>query len=163
MTYATLTAQRPRLNIPTPRHTSPAAVSLRPQAETTGQPPVRDCYYDEPLHIRISTRDDYTLVYLAGALDVATYDDIHGTLFGLLATAGPRLVLDVGGVTFTDAHGISPLVSASTAAARVGGWVRLARASDRLRWFLDTALYAKMLPTYDTVAAAAASAAQFPA
>jgi anti-sigma B factor antagonist len=162
MTHATLTAQRPRLSIPAPRHASPAVVGPRPQAAAPGHlslVAVAIADDGERLRIYTGTRENYTLVYFVGELDVFTYAAIHSTLLGVLAQAGPRLVLDLGEVTFADARGVSPLVTASNTADHDGGWVHLARVSAHIRKILGIVLLTDKLPIYDTVAAAAVSAA----
>lgn len=109
------------------------------------------------LSISYSRRAGYTLVGLAGQMDVTTCDLLRRTLVRLLAQTGPRLVIDMGEVTFTDARGISPLVTAQRLAGESGGWVRLARVYGRVvRTVLDIGRLAAVLPAYATVADAAA-------
>lgn len=154
---ATLTAERPLVGIPVSR---PAAIPRpqqpQPQAKTAAPPqPQPQPQPDEQLHIHITAHDEYTVVYFIGELDVATYDVIYGTLVSLLCEAGPHLILDLGGVTFTDACGITPLLEASGLATRLGGWVRLVRIPARVRLVLDILHLTEKLSIYDTVSAAA--------
>jgi anti-sigma B factor antagonist len=109
------------------------------------------------LSIRYSRRAGYTLVGLAGQMDVSTCDLLRRTLLRLLAHTGSCLVIDMGEVTFTDARGISPLVTAHRLAGEGGGWVRLARVHGRVRKVLDIARLAAVLPAYPSVADAAAA------
>ena len=117
--------------------------------------PVHESDDGEPFAIHVSQRHDYTLVHVSGALDMATMDETRAVLHTVLAVVGPRIVVDLGDMTFLDACGISPLVSAVHRAREHGGWVRLARVPDYQLSVLGIAKLADLLPAYESVSAAA--------
>lgn len=164
MTYApSLLVDRPLCGSTPPRLAN-AAAWTRLRAGHQQYRPVRSNAASEQLQIRFSPRGDCTLVHLVGELDVLTFDLIYTALHALLAQQkGPRLVLDLGQLTFADACGLRALRSASRSAAENGGWVRLACVSERMRRVLEIVDIANWLPVYDTVAAAIAGNATCPA
>jgi anti-anti-sigma factor len=117
--------------------------------------PVHENEDGEPFAIHVSQRRDYTLVHISGALDMATMDETRAVLHTVLAAVGPRIVVDLGDVTFFDACGISPLVSAVHRALEHGGWVRLARVGSYQLSVLGIARLTDLLPAYGSVSAAA--------
>ena len=108
MTYV-LAAKRPHVNIPAQRRAFPPVSGPHLWPGTTKLLPTRG-YDKEQLNIHIEPRGDYTVVYLIGELDLATHDVTYDTLLDLVIQAGPHLVVDLAGVTFSDAYGISPLL-----------------------------------------------------
>jgi anti-anti-sigma factor len=155
---SSLSVERPRRIVPTPR----LAAAPTPPRPRTGVAGIRrlslaqahDQREDARLQLRIRSVEcgEYTVVSLDGELDVVTFERLYHALLRLLARHDPpRLVLDVADVAFADAYGLSPLVRAGNVAATRGGWLRLVRVSDRLRWVLDTARLAKALPAFDCV------------
>ena len=113
----------------------------------------------EYLRIQCSERNDYTLVQIAGELDVSTADQARDALHAVLAVAGPRLVLDLANLRFIGSSGITEFLCAGRLAARSGGWLRLARASDFVQDLLYLLELTDRLPAYESATAAAAGAA----
>src|SRR5258707_15171070 len=79
----------------------------------------------------------YVVITIGGELDVETAP----ALAGYLATAldqrpGRDIILDVSGVSFADAAGLSALLAADTAVRDRGGALRLAGPSRQLRKIL---------------------------
>ena len=79
------------------------------------------------LRASVSRTGSTTVVTLVGELDLATADRLRTRLHAIVRADPPprRLVLDVGGLDFVDAAGISVLLSAQRALAAGGGTVVL--------------------------------------
>ena len=62
--------------------------------------------------LRLSTRthDASTVVALSGELDLATAPELDTYLDGVLTDSGPRIVLDLSGLSFMDSTGIRILI-----------------------------------------------------
>ncbi|MDL4815277.1 STAS domain-containing protein [Actinomadura opuntiae] len=55
---------------------------------------------------------DHTVIALSGELDIASAPSLRERLRAALADAGPRVVIDLSGVTFCDVSGLGLLVGA---------------------------------------------------
>jgi anti-anti-sigma factor len=101
---------RPPLPVPSPR----------PPAEATD------------LHVDVLSTAPL-VVGVSGEIDIASAPKLREELLGALRRHGPRLALDLDGVTFMDCAGINALMAARRHARLEEGWVRVARASRRAR------------------------------
>jgi anti-anti-sigma factor len=110
---------------------------------------------NQTLSTHATYQDGYTLARIGGELDVATAPVAQAFLHALQTENDRYLVVDVAGLMFTDAAGITVLLSASRLAEQRGGWLRLTGARPHLRRLLLILGLAALLPTYDTVHAAA--------
>lgn len=70
--------------------------------------------------------DDGVVVEVSGALDAFTAPFLGDYLDLARTTAGPRLELRLGGVSFVDCAGLRVLLAAREEAMSQGGWLRLA-------------------------------------
>ncbi|HEX8346676.1 MAG TPA: STAS domain-containing protein [Actinoplanes sp.] len=75
-----------------------------------------------PLAIDVATVDPVTVtVAVTGEIDMLTAEQLRGALTEAMETRLPRcLVMDMAGVTFVDAAGMSALIHAYHHAARLG-------------------------------------------
>jgi anti-sigma B factor antagonist len=73
------------------------------------------------------------VVKVSGEIDIATGPKLREKLLGAIRRHGARLALDLSSVTFMDCAGISVLLAAHRHARLKGGWVRVPRASRRVR------------------------------
>jgi anti-sigma B factor antagonist len=71
------------------------------------------------------------VVGVSGEIDMASAPKLRDELLGAIRRHGARLALDLSGVTFIDCAGINALVAARRHARLEGGWVGVARASQR--------------------------------
>jgi anti-anti-sigma factor len=81
-------------------------------------------------------------------------------LLALLQSAGPRVVLDLRGVTFLDASGLGVLATCGHAARRAGGVVRLLGPSRQTRRLLALTRLDQLLPIFDSLQEALAETGQ---
>src|ERR1700691_5321054 len=82
------------------------------------------------------------VVGVSGEIDIASAPKLREELLRALHRHGARLALDLGGVTFMDCAGVNVLLTARRHARLDGGWVRVERASRRVRNVLKlTGLY----------------------
>ena len=71
-----------------------------------------------------------------GELDLGTAGLLSDQLSLLLGAGSPRLVVDVGGVSFLDCAGLRVLLRARTACVARGGWLRLTAVPPSVRCVL---------------------------
>jgi anti-sigma B factor antagonist len=109
------------------------------------------------MDLRLAARvlGPYVVITMGGELDVETAP----ALAGYLATAldqrpGRDIILDVSGVSFADAAGLSALLAADTAVRDRGGSLRLAGPSRQLRKILGITGLTARLTTYPSTYAA---------
>lgn len=77
------------------------------------------------LSIVSSTTDGICVLTLTGEIDHHTGDALRQAL-DAPETARPRIVVDLGRVTFMDSSGINIFIAAHRATTEAGGWLRLA-------------------------------------
>ncbi|MFF7970722.1 anti-sigma factor antagonist [Streptomyces sp. NPDC007905] len=78
------------------------------------------------LSTAISVTDGIHVVTVAGEIDHQTGDTLRQAL-DVSDAPRPRVVVDLGQVTFMDSSGINVLITAHRALSGAGGWLRLAR------------------------------------
>ncbi|MFJ8142310.1 STAS domain-containing protein [Streptomyces sp. NPDC096013] len=81
------------------------------------------------LTVTTTASDGIRVITLAGEIDAETAPALHQAL-NVQAAPGPRVVLDMRGVTFLDSSGINTLINAYQALTAAGGWLRLAGTTD---------------------------------
>ncbi|MEU6775719.1 STAS domain-containing protein [Streptomyces sp. NPDC046759] len=98
------------------------------------------------LRVSVGRLDGWTVATLAGEIDISTVPGLRADLGDLVADHGarPRLIIDLGDVTFCDAHGLSALIGAHHTALRRGGTVRVVVPKGRVHRLLGVTR-----PTHD--------------
>jgi anti-anti-sigma factor len=104
----------------------------------------------------VGSPDLSVVVALRGNLDIDSAAVLTTTLDHVLEQPEPRVVVDLAGVEFCDSTGLSAFVVGHRRAVALGGWLRLACASDFLVQLLDTVGLSSRIPRYATVAEALA-------
>ncbi|MFB4320488.1 STAS domain-containing protein [Actinomadura sp. 21ATH] len=99
---------------------------------------------------------DHTLVEVRGELDTATAPALREALFRALRPGTGPLILDLSGLSFCDAAGLSVLVDARLRADARGIVMLLAAPGPRLRALLRVTGLDRGLPLHRTVADARA-------
>ncbi|MFF5187471.1 STAS domain-containing protein [Streptomyces sp. NPDC000345] len=74
--------------------------------------------------------DGVRVITVRGEIDHDSGGSLRQALILPGGTALPRIVVDLGGVTFMDSSGINILIAAHNAARGAGGWLRLAGPTD---------------------------------
>ncbi|WP_086171733.1 STAS domain-containing protein [Streptomyces pharetrae] len=77
------------------------------------------------LSAAVTATDGIRVVTLAGEIDHDTGDTLRHAL-DATGESCPRIVIDMGQVTFMDSSGINILIAAHRALSEAGGWLRLA-------------------------------------
>ena len=80
-----------------------------------------------PLRVAVRAEGASTVVSLDGELDLASAERLRPQLLAAVRARPRTLVLDVSGLRFVDASGVSVLLEAQRALARSGGAVVLRR------------------------------------
>ena len=94
--------------------------------------PVRDLA--EPANLRVGIRPGVPpVVEICGDIDILSAPRLRDELLQVVRRHGPRLALDLTGVTFLDCAGVNVLLAARRRARLDDGWVRVTRASPRAR------------------------------
>ncbi|CAL9351301.1 STAS domain-containing protein [Streptomyces pilosus] len=81
------------------------------------------------LSVVAATTDGIHVLTLAGELDHHTGDQLRQALH-VTGDVRPRIVIDLGHVTFMDSSGINILITAFKDVTQAGGWLRLAAPTD---------------------------------
>ncbi|MEV8554233.1 STAS domain-containing protein [Streptomyces glaucescens] len=84
------------------------------------------------LSAAVTVTDGIRVVALAGEIDHHTADTLCRAL-DAQGESGPRVVADMGKVTFMDSSGINILIAAHRALSEAGGWLRLAAPAENVR------------------------------
>jgi anti-sigma B factor antagonist len=91
------------------------------------------------LDLEIERRADWTVVRVAGDVDLATADELRRALHATVDRGQVLVVVDLGGVAFLDSIGIGVLVSGLKRARSAGGDLRLAAPALIVRHLLEVA------------------------
>lgn len=106
------------------------------------------------LRVRARQRGTATVVAVRGEVDVATLPDLREKLANLPPEALRELVVDLDGVEYLAAAGLTALVHLKSRVHERGGTLRLVCARARTRRLFRLTDLDKMFAIYDTVAAA---------
>lgn len=75
--------------------------------------------------VRTREQEGWTVVEVAGEVDIATAPDLRGALEEVREKGAIRIVIDLEGVTFMDSSGLEVLVGASKGLEERGGRLAL--------------------------------------
>ena len=89
------------------------------------------------LSISVRHEPSEAVVKLVGEIDLSTVGRLSSTLGDVLAEPPPRVVLDMGGVTFCDSQGLGTLVVLSRKATMAQSCLVLINVGDFLLRVLD--------------------------
>jgi anti-anti-sigma factor len=89
------------------------------------------------LFMRVSPGLPGPTVAVGGEIDLESGPHLHDQLCSVIQAYGPRLTVDLTGVTFIDCAGLSALLASRRAAQGLGGWVRLAEMSRCVRRLIE--------------------------
>lgn len=103
------------------------------------------------LRVDIDTRADQAVVTMAGEVDIACTAALGQRLSALIDQGFVRIVLDLSGVQFCDAHGFGLMARVSRQAAQHGGWLRVAGVRPSVARVIDIVRLTRTLPAYSTV------------
>ncbi|HEV8275618.1 MAG TPA: STAS domain-containing protein [Streptosporangiaceae bacterium] len=108
------------------------------------------------LIVQVKREPGYTIVTVAGELDIATVPQLREHLVALLAGHRP-LVIDLDRVSFCDATGLGVLVGAANRAGASGASVHLICSRPQTRRLFQLTGLAQRLPLASTMAEAVAT------
>lgn len=110
--------------------------------------------------IHDEVRPDVRVVSISGDFDIACTDRAKEVLEQAVADRGQPLVVDLSGCDFIDSAGLSTLLAAARPRAADADIAVAAPAETETRRMLDLTGISLTLPTYETLDAAAAAAAE---
>lgn len=87
--------------------------------------------------IAVNRMPTEAVVAVTGEIDVSTVSQMSGAVERLLVDAPPRIVLDLGGVTFCDSQGLGTLVALSNKARMVQSVLVLTNVGEFMLRVLD--------------------------
>ncbi|MFJ4470803.1 STAS domain-containing protein [Streptomyces sp. NPDC089424] len=109
----------------------------------------------DALTVSCVRRRGWTVVQVAGELDIATAGALRACLDGLVADHAPaRIVLDLSRLEFCDASGLRVFVGAYRAALGGGGALRLVCPDGMTRSVLRITALTTLIPVHATLARA---------
>lgn len=91
------------------------------------------------------------VVKLSGRLDLLSALEVKQKLAAVVGDGRPRLVVDLGDVSFIDSSGLGALISGLKAARLAGGDLRIARPDKQARYILQVSTLERILVPYATV------------
>ncbi|SEG95835.1 anti-anti-sigma factor [Nonomuraea solani] len=106
------------------------------------------------LDLSVSMSAGTPVVGVGGEVDLLTADDLYEFLATVIRQRGPRLSVDLGGVTFMDSRGASALLRVRRLARSLGGNLTLAGLSAPAARVLRAVLPGQDLAPPDETAAA---------
>ncbi|MGY4917406.1 STAS domain-containing protein [Streptomyces sp. 900116325] len=105
----------------------------------------------DPLTVSSDRRDGWSVVEVAGELDLATADHLGNRLADVITAHSPaRIVLDMSKVDFCDASGLRVLVHAHHTARQHHGLLHLVCPKGKVRRLLRVAGLAEVIPAHAT-------------
>ncbi|WP_221353420.1 STAS domain-containing protein [Streptomyces beigongshangae] len=105
------------------------------------------------LSIEHSDTDGIRVVTVRGEIDHAV-SGLLGEALLAVDHEPPRIVVDLGGVTFMDSSGINAFIAAHRAASGAQGWLRIAAAQEAVLRVLRLVGVDALIPCRSTVAEA---------
>jgi len=110
--------------------------------------------------MQISTdhRSDYTVLALAGRLNMVHAPKLRQAVAETVAEGHTRLAVDLSGVEFLDSSGLGALIGCLKLARQAGGDLRIAGITPQVRMVLELTSMYRVLHPYETVEAAFADA-----
>ena len=88
----------------------------------------------QPADLRVGIRPGTpSVVEICGEIDIHSAPRLRNELLRVVRRHGPRLALDLAGVTFLDCAGVNVLLATRRRARLEDGWVRVTQASPRAR------------------------------
>ncbi|MEU7000417.1 STAS domain-containing protein [Nonomuraea sp. NPDC046570] len=90
----------------------------------------------DPLRLSTRTVNGHALVGVGGEIDLATAPELCAHVAGVLDTGVTRVTLDLGGVTFMDASGLTALLVLRRHALGTGATLHLAALPRQVRLIL---------------------------
>jgi anti-sigma B factor antagonist len=94
------------------------------------------------------------VVSLKGRLDLLSAGAFKSALSQLVSQGRPKLLVDLGDVSFVDSSGLGAIIGGLKAARQAGGDLRIARPRDQARTVLELTTLDRVLKIYATVAEA---------
>lgn len=103
------------------------------------------------LRLESRTVDGWTVLAVAGEVDVYTAPKLRERLVELISSGSHRLVVDLEGVDFLDSTGLGSLVAGLKRVKEQNGVMALAGARDPVRKVLSITGLDKVFPLHDSV------------
>ncbi|HEX2647094.1 MAG TPA: STAS domain-containing protein [Candidatus Dormibacteraeota bacterium] len=92
-----------------------------------------------------------TIVAATGRLDVAGAPTLREAIGEVVNTGAPRVVIDLGGVSFVDSTGLGSVIAALKQIRNSQGELRLAAPNQQARVVLELTTLDRVFPYYATV------------
>jgi anti-anti-sigma factor len=103
------------------------------------------------LEVTIVQKDGYSVVSLAGRLDILTFQQVGENLTKVISEGQIRLVLDAGDLAYVSSAGLRVILQARKAVKAAGGAIAIARANDFVLDVMNTTGFTSIIPTFATL------------
>jgi len=111
------------------------------------------------MQLTVEARADGTAIFRPiGRIDLISAAEIKQRLSEAVEQGRPRLIVDLGDVSFIDSSGLGALISGLKVARAAGGYLRIARPNSQARLILELTTLHRVLPPYDSIEEALAGA-----
>jgi anti-anti-sigma factor len=101
-------------------------------------------------------RTDITVLHLHGELDAGTSSHLRTALADVVARPVPRIVVDLGGLRFSDSIGLSAFIINKQMIVSRGGWLSFAAANPLLQRLMESVGLTRYFAMYADVDTAVA-------
>lgn len=99
----------------------------------------------ETVSFRADRRGDVLVLHVAGELDMSSAPTLLGHIDDVLAAGDPRVLVDLGQLTFCDSAGLNAFIRGDRRCARAGGWLRLTGARGHVARVLEVSGLSEVL------------------
>jgi len=111
------------------------------------------------MQLTIDAQTDGAAVFRpVGRIDLISSAELKQRFAEAVEQGRPRLIVDLGDVSFIDSSGLGALISGLKAARAAGGYLRIARPNDQARLILELTTLHRVLPPYGSIEEALAGA-----
>lgn len=115
---------------------------------------------EDTLEVVVAEKDGWTVLTARGTIDYWTAGPLRTAVEEAVAVPCPRVVLDLGGVSFVDSTGLALLVAADQWAGNRDGRFRIAEPAAQLRRLLSMTNLERRLAVHECLADAIRSGAE---
>jgi anti-sigma B factor antagonist len=109
---------------------------------------------DRPFNTRVERRDEDTIVYVSGDVDLRSSPALRTELLNLLKSPPRRLIVDLTGVDYMDSSGVGTVVELKRLLERKGGKLVLCGLQERVRGVFEITQLDKFFTIFATCAEA---------
>lgn len=101
--------------------------------------------------MRIENKNDFTVVYVSGRLDISVAEDIEKRLMDILSGGVNKLIIDLGDVEYFSSSAMRVLIAVKRIIDREKGILRLCRTSSMVDKIMSALELIRVFEIYQTI------------